>query len=95
MNNETYLEPPEEIETEFCNECGMEMTYHCSPDIKRLKERWFECDNIFCPSLFEGTAKEMAEKLVEVLDTLSRVEKRVKFLSKKIEKLEFHRDEKE
>jgi hypothetical protein len=89
MNNERYLEPPDEIEAKECEFCGQEMEIVSD----WLDEKYWECKNRFCPENFTGTAKEMAEKLVETLDTLSRVEKRLKFLSKKIEKLEFHRDE--
>ena len=83
---------PEEQKAVFCEECGQEMDYFI---LSAIDNGFHKCQNPFCPAKFDGVEKEMAEKLVDVLDTVSTLEKRVKFLTRKITALEFLRDENE
>lgn len=64
-----YLEPPDEPEAVFCEECGEEM------------ENGETCKYQFCPSKFEGDAKEMAYMLIgatEEVKSLAQQLRRVK-----------------
>jgi hypothetical protein len=85
INNsyDRHLDPPDEIEGKDCEECGQKMEYH-KPFYKG-EEHWWSCPNSFCPSKHVHVGKEMAEKLVETLDTVSRLEARVKFLARKLQ----------
>lgn len=82
-NLDKYLDPPDEPEAVYCEECGQEMEHHFE-----YKENWYICKNPFCPAKFEGEAKEMAEKLVNALDTVSRLESRVRFLSNRLRQVD-------
>lgn len=75
-NFDSYYDPPEEPEAEYCEECGQEKTI-----LENFGGRdYYECNNDFCPAKFTGDAKEMAQKLVDTIDTVSRLEGRVKRL---------------
>lgn len=74
MNNERYLEPPDEPEAEICEDCGQEMTE--IPGNYRAGMPYFKCVNQFCPAKFadllgNGVVLEMSQKLVEVSDDLA------------------------
>lgn len=68
---------PEEPEAVICESCGQEMEIL---DVFQ-GQKYTKCVNQFCPEKFTGEAKEMAEKLVDALDTVSRLESRVKHLT--------------
>ncbi len=80
-NFDSYYDPPDEPETPICEACGQDMevvrVWHTLPTD-------YKCPNPFCPAKFYGDAKEMAEKLVDTLDTVSRLEGKVKFLTRLI-----------
>lgn len=78
-NFDSYYDPPDEPEAVICEECGQE---------EEIIHDWdgaedSRCANPFCPAKFiDPTIKEMAEKLVDALDTVSRLEGRVKHLTR-------------
>ena len=70
MNNfarahDSYLNPPDEPEAVFCEECGEEMT-----DGETCKYQ-------FCPSKFEGDAKEMAYMLIGATEEVKSLAQRL------------------
>lgn len=71
-----YLEPPDEPEAKFCEDCGTEMDFENNG-------QWADivCKNLYCPSKHEGVAKEMAELLIGA-------QEEVKSLARKIKRLE-------
>lgn len=73
--------PPDEEEAVICESCGQEME---EEGRYKLGKPYYRCNNHFCPSKFDWTAKEMAEKLVDALDTVSRLESKVKHLTRLI-----------
>lgn len=80
-NFDSYYDPPEGPETPICEECGQDMVkvrvwYTLPPDYK--------CENQFCPAKFHGTAKEMAQALVDALDTVSELELKVRLLNNRL-----------
>lgn len=82
-NFDSYYDPPEEPETPICEECGQDMVkvrvwYTLPPD--------FKCENLFCPSKFHGVAKEMAQELVDALDTVSTLKVKVTLLSNQLDR---------
>ena len=53
-NWDKYLDPPDEPEAVFCDECGEEMEYNKWGDWMR---HYMECRNPFCPGKHDGIAK--------------------------------------
>ena len=74
---EDKREPPEELEAQSCKECGDELEF-ISGLVKGT--HYWKCDNPFCPSKFEGVAREMALALIEYMDECYRLKKRIKYL---------------
>ena len=80
-NFDSYYDPPEEPEIPICESCGHDMEEN--RDWDGVLD--FRCRNQFCPAQFiDPLIKEMAEKLVGTLDTVSRLEGRVKHLTRLI-----------
>lgn len=76
MNNERYLDPPEENEPEICEDCNIEMTIKHT-GYGRNQDTDIYCTNQFCPGKFKKDSIEfrMAEyicTLQDRLDTLKR-----------------------
>ena len=71
---------PEEPEAIICESCGQEM------EILEVfqGQKYAKCVNPFCPNKHTGIAKEIAEKLVDALDTVSRLESMVKHLKNQL-----------
>lgn len=61
-----YLDPPEEPEAVFCEDCGKEMEQIDS--FGGLRD--MKCVNPYCPAKHEGVAKEMAEMLIGAEETV-------------------------
>ena len=86
MNNfarahNAYLEPPDEPEAVFCEECGEEMVREWKWSARNPMQNKLVCRNKFCPAKFEGDAKEMAYMLIgatEEVKSLARQLKRIK-----------------
>lgn len=74
---DSYYNPPDEPEAIICEECGQELSV-LARDISSTF-----CGNPFCPSKFreKSIEREMAEKLVDALDTVSRLEVKVRLLN--------------
>jgi hypothetical protein len=68
--HDRWLEPPDEPEAVFCDDCGDEM------EEGYLTGELLPCGNAFCPSKFDGTEKEMAQALVEYMDRAYTYEQR-------------------
>ena len=83
-NFDSYYDPPEEPEAEICEDCGQELEVaHILPiHSKHYGAKDTYCPNQFCPSRFHGDAKALAEKLVDTLDTVSRLENKIKSLKR-------------
>jgi hypothetical protein len=62
--HDRWLEPPDEPEAVFCDDCGDEM------EEGRLTGELLPCGNVFCPSKFKenSTEREMAIELVDALE---------------------------
>jgi hypothetical protein len=73
--------PPDEIEARECEFCSQEMEVESD----WLEQKYYVCRNFYCPENYTGAARQVAEKLVDTLDTVSRLEKRVKFLARKLQ----------
>jgi len=88
-NFDSYYDPPEESEEILCEDCNqpLESKYQVTGEDDLI------CINIFCPSKFSSTAKEMAEFIVELRDEVETLKSKKKYLERKIERLEFYRDE--
>lgn len=84
--------PPDEPEAVYCEDCGEELS-EIHTGIGSYRHTEYVCTNNFCPEKFAGVPKEMAELIVEQKDTIQRLENRIKFLTHKVEALEFRRDE--
>lgn len=68
-NWDKYLDPPDEPEAEFCETCGKE-----KPILDDFGgQKYKECVNPFCPIKHEGTALEMAERIVELEETIEEL----------------------
>ena len=85
MNNERYLDPPDEPEAEICEDCGQELV-ESSGDIPD-----FRCGNPYCPakfiysSLYSGKMlSDMAEELVETTETLKSTQSTLKYVRTKL-----------
>ena len=84
MNNfarahNAYLEPPDEPEAVFCEECGEEMEEIDSFDgLRDMK-----CVYQFCPSKFEGDAKEMAYMLLGATEEVKSLAQKIKQLERR------------
>lgn len=79
-NFDGYYDPPEEPETPICEECGQDERVKL--DFSGKIDFTF-CDNLMCPGKFEvgSIEREMAEKLVEALDTVSELKLKVRLLN--------------
>lgn len=73
VNNDRYLDPPDEPEAIFCEDCGAEMEYRNTHG-----EEWHFCGNRFCPAKHDGIAKEMAILILEQQDTIDRLRMKLK-----------------
>jgi hypothetical protein len=80
MNNERYLDPPEDNDP-TCETCGGEMEdkNQSWKHIRGMDTDW-QCCNTHCPNKFdEGTpAHEMAVELVELHETVARLRRKIK-----------------
>lgn len=76
-NLEDTRQPPDEPEAVFCEECGQEVLEEYAP-LGGNRSYYAVCENPFCPENFTGVAKEMAERLVEALDTVSKLKDTVR-----------------
>jgi len=74
--HDQYLNPPDEPEAVFCEDCGEEM---------EAQHSGMKCGNEFCPSNFdEGTVeREMAELLINAQEEVKRLVKKVRRLKGK------------
>jgi len=74
--HDQYLNPPDEPEAVFCEDCGEEM------EEGHLTGKLLPCGNVYCPSKFdEGTVeREMAELLVGANETVKSLARKVKRL---------------
>lgn len=78
INWDRYLDPPDEPEAVFCDDCGNEMEiFH---DWDGAVE--FRCRNRYCPSRFNdgSVEKEMAILILDQLDTIRRMKERIRRL---------------
>jgi len=75
-----WLDPPEEPEAVFCDDCGeeMEVSQDMSGEYRAI------CFYQWCPSRFEGDAREMAELLIGATETIKSLAAKVKRLENKI-----------
>lgn len=78
-NLDKYLDPPDEPEADLCESCGHE---------KEILDnfggqRYTKCVNPYCPDKHEGIAKEMAETIVELVDTIDCLRAKIKALGGK------------
>jgi hypothetical protein len=76
-----YENPPEALEYPVCEFCGEDMEENFCAGVSM---EW-SCHTRFCPSKFDGMAKEMAEHILELVETIEALDKRVKFLKSKID----------
>lgn len=80
-NYDKYLDPPDEEEAQFCEDCGQEL---------EVKARYYtipntlHCVNPFCPSKFHGTAKEMACELADAQASIGDLKRKVAHLNRVI-----------
>ena len=93
---------PDEPEAEICDDCGQEKSEdkmlfllggRGRPSWMKSPPKTYSCNNAFCPGKFDGVAKEMAELIVYQEEQIKKLERRIKYFAKKVEALEFHRDE--
>lgn len=89
-NFDSYYDPPEESEILLCEFCGKEL----ESKYQITEEEDFVCVNPFCPKLFNGVSKEMAQLIVEQKEKNESLEDKIKYYTRKISWLEFQRDEK-
>ena len=80
MNNfarahDSYLNPPDEPEAVLCEECGEEMT-----DGETCKYQ-------FCPSKFEGDAKEMAYMLIGATEEVKSLAQKLKMKKRELDRI--------
>ena len=69
-----WLDPPEE--PPVCEDgCGETLVPDLSGD-------WY-CNNIFCPTKFDGTEKKMAEALVDALEEIRTLKRGLAILRRK------------
>lgn len=68
-----YLDPPDEPEAVFCDDCGEEMT---------VKHDGMTCTNQYCPAKFEGDAREMAELLIGAREEVKSLARRLRLAGK-------------
>ncbi len=80
-NFDSYYDPPDEEEAEFCESCGQEM-YCPAPGFFGIPVTI--CQNLFCPDKHEGTAKEMAEELADAQATIGDLKRKVSHLNRVI-----------
>ena len=81
MNNnwDKYLDPPDGPEADICEACGHE---------KEILDnfggqRYAECVNRYCPDKHEGIAKEMAETIVDLTETIEYLNAKIRNLGGK------------
>lgn len=74
-NLDKYLDPPDEPEAEYCESCGKEMEI-----LDEFGEggKYTKCINPLCPDKFSGSAKALAERIVELEDENAYLKRRVK-----------------
>lgn len=99
MNNERYLDPPDEPEADYCEDCGQEMEYESPMTANQIE---FICTNPFCPAKFEkykgGTISvvlDMAQKLVEVSEDLRSSTDSLEFVRNNLSWLQLRLTQKE
>ena len=69
-----YLDPPDEPEAVFCEDCGEEMEVKEDLD----GTHYTKCNNRYCPAKHEGVAREMAELLIGANETVKSLARRIK-----------------
>ena len=76
-----YLDPPDEPEEIICETCGKSMEI-----IDNFGEggRYTKCINALCPDKFSGSAKALAEKIVELEEDNSMLQARVNTLIRQL-----------
>ena len=76
-NLDRYLDPPDEPEEIICETCGKSMEI-----IDNFGEggRYTKCINALCPDKFSGSAKALAEKIVELEEDNSALQYRINVL---------------
>lgn len=79
-NLDKYLDPPDEPEAALCGHCNQEM--EVLPPLYS-KTSFYKCTNSYCPSKHEGIAKEMAEKILDLDDTIHRLKLKIRRLEQK------------
>ena len=89
-NFDSYYDPPDEEETVFCEFCGEELESR----YQVAEEEALVCINPLCPEIFDGLMKEMAQLIVEQKEKIESLEDKIKYYTRKIEWMEFLRDEK-
>jgi hypothetical protein len=62
-NWDKYLEPPDEPEAVYCESCGQEQV-----EIVVFGKRTPVCTNPYCPDKHSGTAREMAEMVINLME---------------------------
>lgn len=79
-NFDSYYDPPDEPEAVLCDECGKEME-----EIDNFGgQRDMKCVNSFCPSKFDGIAKEMAYSLLDSIESLYHAKYKIKRLEREL-----------
>ena len=80
-NLDRYLDPPDEPEEIICETCGKSMEI-----IDNFGEggRYTKCINTLCPDKFSGSAKALAEKIVELEEDNSMLQARVNTLIRQL-----------
>lgn len=80
MNLDKYLDPPDEPEAVFCDDCGEEMMSNPRESYggRFIDPPSFSCKNRLCPTKHEGVAKEMALLILEQQDTIYRLRLKLK-----------------
>ena len=93
--SDKYLDPPEEPEAQFCEDCGKEMVEGNWYQGRGLKLENLHCPNRYCPAKHTGIAQELAGELLRSEEITERLEVRVKwflarvrFLEELVERLE-------
>lgn len=78
QSHSRWLDPPDEPEAVFCEECGEEMT---------VKHDGMTCTNPYCPAKFEGVAKEMAELLIGAREEVKSLARRLKYKTRELDRI--------
>lgn len=85
-NFDSYYDPPEEPETPICEECGQDMEENGAQ--YKSGTPFYYCKNPFCPGKFrpKSVEHEMAQELVDALDTVSTLKAKVTLLSNQLDR---------